>query len=120
MPYIIYVPGVPKPYITNDPRIYMDCLKIFKWECESRPFSDTFCKALREKENDRFLSDRRRSQLEAYWVKELERQTTSEKGLHTLEESITLSTCATIEKLVDRNIETSVLSEIKDHKEGAP
>jgi hypothetical protein len=80
MPYIMYVPGVPKPYITNDPRIYMDCLKVFKWEYKSRPLSDTFCKALREEENDRFLSDRRRSQLEAYSVEELERQATSRKA----------------------------------------
>jgi hypothetical protein len=49
MPYIIRVPGVPQPYVTNDPRIYLDCLKAFNWECESRPFGDTYCQTLRER-----------------------------------------------------------------------
>ncbi|CAO2654643.1 Nn.00g113760.m01.CDS01 [Neocucurbitaria sp. VM-36] len=44
MPYIIYVPAMPRPYITNDPRIYVDCSQVFGWICESRPFSDSYCK----------------------------------------------------------------------------
>lgn len=66
MSYIIYVRGVPQPYITNDPRIYIDCLKLLKWECESRPFHDAFCKELRANEDEQSLADRRRDQLEAF------------------------------------------------------
>jgi hypothetical protein len=79
MPYIICVPGIPQPYTTNDPRIYMDCLKAFNWECESRPFCDTYCQTLRDEEELRHLSDRRRDQLEAYWLQELERRKELEK-----------------------------------------
>ncbi|CAN9116473.1 unnamed protein product [Alternaria alternata] len=80
MPYIIYVPGVPQPYITNDPRIYIDCLKLLKWECESRPFHDAFCKELRADEDEQSLADRRRDQLEAFWVEALQRQTNLRDG----------------------------------------
>ncbi|KAF1829433.1 hypothetical protein BDW02DRAFT_164794 [Decorospora gaudefroyi] len=66
MPYIIYVPNARQPYITNDPGIYMDCLKVFNRECESRPLSDPFCKALRKEEEMRNLGDGRRKQLEDY------------------------------------------------------
>jgi hypothetical protein len=44
MPYIIRVPGAPQPYVTNDPRIYMDALKLFDWEYESRPFDAPIAK----------------------------------------------------------------------------
>jgi hypothetical protein len=101
MPYIIYVPGVLRPYITNDPRIYMDCLNVFAWQCESRPFCDAFCKAFRQEEDERFMSDRRRGQLEAYWVEELERRTKSKKEPESLVGNTTLSTMATIGKLVE-------------------
>jgi hypothetical protein len=74
MLYIVRVPGVPRPYVSTDPRIYIDALKLFNWECESRPFDDTYCKALREEEEFRHLGDKRRDQLEAYWIEELERR----------------------------------------------
>ena len=74
MPYIIYVPAIPRPYITNDPRIYVDCNKVFGWTCESRPFSDSYCKNVRINEDMRNEGDRRRQQLEQYWVAELGRQ----------------------------------------------
>ena len=83
MPYIIRVPSAPQPYDTNDPRIYMDCWKAFNWECESRPFCDTYCKALREEEDFRHLSAKRREQLETYWLEELERRKESERVLAT-------------------------------------
>jgi hypothetical protein len=70
MPYIIHVPGVPRPYITNDPRIFMDA-RSFDWHCESRPYADSFCKALRREEDARFESDRRAARLEQYWIAEL-------------------------------------------------
>lgn len=74
MPYIIYVPEIPRPYITNDPKIYLDCVKRFGWPCESRPFTDSYCKAIRAEEDRRHESDRRREQLERYWVFELNRR----------------------------------------------
>jgi hypothetical protein len=69
MPYIIHVPGVPRPYITNDPRIFMDA-RSFDWHCESRPYSDSFCKIVRREEDARYESDRRTAHLEQYWVVE--------------------------------------------------
>ncbi|KAI4671595.1 uncharacterized protein J4E78_000091 [Alternaria triticimaculans] len=119
MPYIIYVPGVLQPYITNDPRIYMDCSKIFEWECESRPFCDAFCKAFRQDEDAQFLSERRRGQLEAYWIEELERRIKLNKGLDPLKEGKPLSTEAAVEHLAEHDIDKSVLPEIKDREEGA-
>ena len=74
MPYIIYVPAIPRPYITNDPRIYIDCSKVFGWTCESRPFSDSYCKDARAKEDVHDEGDRRRDQLEQYWVAELKQR----------------------------------------------
>lgn len=74
MPYIIYVPAIPRPYITNDPRIYVDCSKVFGWTCESRPFSDSYCKNVRINEDTRNEGDRRRQQLEQYCVAELGRR----------------------------------------------
>lgn len=71
MPYIIHVPANPRPYITNDPRIYFDCTKVFGWTRESRPFSDPYCKDVRAKEDMQHQSDRRREQLERYWLAEL-------------------------------------------------
>ncbi|KAF1846839.1 uncharacterized protein K460DRAFT_281774 [Cucurbitaria berberidis CBS 394.84] len=72
MPYIIYVPAIPRPYITNDPRIYMDCSKTFGWTCESRPYSDSYCEESRVDEDMRDEGDRRREQLERYWLEELD------------------------------------------------
>lgn len=74
MPYIINVPGTPQPYITNDPRIYMDCTKMFGWSCQSRPFSDSYCQSLRQAEARRFQCDKRREQLELHWAEELRLQ----------------------------------------------
>lgn len=71
MPYIIQVPGIPRPYITNDPRIYMDCARIFNWPCEARPFSDSYCRRLRATEDSRHEAERRREQLESYWLSSL-------------------------------------------------
>jgi len=118
MPYIIYVPGVLQPYITNDPRIYMDYFKIFEWVCESRPFCDAFCKAFRQDEDEQFLSDRRRGQLEAYWMEELERRTKPKEGLDPLKEGKRLSTEAAVEHLAEHDIDKSMLSKIKDREEG--
>lgn len=73
MPYLIYVPGCPRPYITNDPRIFMDA-KSWNWPCESRPYADAFCNALRRQEHSRFESARRTAQLEQCWMTELERR----------------------------------------------
>jgi hypothetical protein len=99
MPYIIYVPGVPQPYITNDPRIYIDCLKLFKWDCESRPFHDVVCKAFRAEEDERCLADRRREQLEAYWVEALERQRKPREKVDSPMENAAISTEETVEKV---------------------
>ncbi|OAL45326.1 hypothetical protein IQ07DRAFT_604316 [Pyrenochaeta sp. DS3sAY3a] len=71
MPYIICVPSIPRPYITNDSRIYMDCMKAFGWRCESRPFSDSYCKDIRAEEDRRYESERRDQQLERHWREEL-------------------------------------------------
>jgi hypothetical protein len=74
MPYIIRVPGIIQPYITNNPTIYIDCLKTFNWDCESRLYYDTFCTTVRKEEEMRYTVDRRRAQLETYWMNELERR----------------------------------------------
>jgi hypothetical protein len=75
MPYVINVPGCPRPYITNDPRIFFDA-KAWGWPVESRPYSDSFCKAMRREEGARFESERRTAQLERCWTLELmQRQT---------------------------------------------
>ncbi|KAJ4368071.1 hypothetical protein N0V83_006426 [Neocucurbitaria cava] len=52
--------------------IYFDCNKVFGWTCESRPFSDAYCKDVRAKEDMQHQSDRRREQLERYYLAELE------------------------------------------------
>ncbi|KAI4705963.1 hypothetical protein J4E81_000848 [Alternaria sp. BMP 2799] len=96
--------------------IYMDCFKIFEWECESRPFCDAFCKAFRQDEDEQFLSDRRRGQLEAYWIEELERRTKPKEGLDPLKEGKRLSTEAAVEHLAEHDIDESVLSRIKTGK----
>ncbi|KAF2855562.1 hypothetical protein T440DRAFT_157544 [Plenodomus tracheiphilus IPT5] len=72
MPYIIQVPGIPRPYITNDPRIYMDCARVFNWPCEARPFSDSYCRLLRDQEEQRHEGERRRDQLESYYFDQLD------------------------------------------------
>jgi hypothetical protein len=119
MAYIIYVPGVPQPYVTNDPRIYVDCLHLLKWDCESRPFHDEFCKALRADGDERGLTARRIHQLEAYWVESLERHTKPRKEINPLEENTTISTEETVEKLAEHDIDKSVLSEIEAREGGA-
>ncbi|KAF2031524.1 hypothetical protein EK21DRAFT_27410, partial [Setomelanomma holmii] len=65
MPYIIYVPNIPQPYVTNDSRIYIDT-KQWGWKCESRPFADPYCKAIRHEAEVRFEGERRAAQLEHY------------------------------------------------------
>ncbi|KAF1938220.1 hypothetical protein EJ02DRAFT_458051 [Clathrospora elynae] len=77
MPYIICVPGIFRPFLTNDPRIYIDCYELFKWDCEARPYSDALCKKLQE-EDSRHESDSRRHQLENYWMKALRLNTKKE------------------------------------------
>ncbi|OAL04037.1 hypothetical protein IQ06DRAFT_216392 [Phaeosphaeriaceae sp. SRC1lsM3a] len=69
MPYLIFAPGCPRPYITNDPRIYLDA-KSWNWPCESRPYADPSCKALRRQEAARFESERRAARLEECWIAE--------------------------------------------------
>jgi hypothetical protein len=73
MPYIIYMPGCPRPYITNDPRIYIDAKECFKWPSESRPYADAECKMIRKEEGERFEGERRAARLEQYWLEELAR-----------------------------------------------
>ncbi|KAF2129429.1 hypothetical protein P153DRAFT_385638 [Dothidotthia symphoricarpi CBS 119687] len=73
MPYIIHVPQIPRPFISNNPNIFMDCHS-WGWNVESRPYSDSFCRAARNQENARFEGDRRAEQLEGYWTAELERR----------------------------------------------
>jgi hypothetical protein len=80
MPYIINVPAVPRPFITNDPAIYMDCLS-WGWSCESRPFSDSYCKATRKREDSRFESERRALQLEQYWSEARERRDIAKRSM---------------------------------------
>jgi hypothetical protein len=80
MPYIINVPEMPRPYITNNPGIYLDCLS-WGWECESRPFSDSYCKATRKREDSRHETDRRALQLEKYWVEARERREISKRSM---------------------------------------
>jgi hypothetical protein len=83
MPYVIRVPDAPQLYATNDSRIYMDCWEAFNWECESRPFCDTYYKALRDEKDFRHLSAKRREELEAYCLEEVERRKGSERVLAT-------------------------------------
>lgn len=91
MPYIIRVPGIPRPYITNDPRIYLDGLNIFRWDCEARPFSDSYCKMLRREEEARFEGEKRCEQLIQHWNNELQQRRWREvAGLSTVG-SFTLS-----------------------------
>jgi hypothetical protein len=48
--------------------------KSWNWPCESRPYADSFCNALRRQEHSRFESARRTAQLEQCWMTELERR----------------------------------------------
>lgn len=73
MPYIVHVPQIPRPYITNNPSIFIDC-QSWNWNVESRPYNDPFCQAVRKQENARYESDRRVEQLEQFWRAEVERQ----------------------------------------------
>ncbi|KAB2101800.1 hypothetical protein AG0111_0g9953 [Alternaria gaisen] len=118
MPYITYVPGVPQPYITNDPRIYIDCLKLLKWECELRPFHDAFCKELRADEDEQSLADRRRDQLEVFWVEALQRQTSLRDGSDRPDENTGTLIEVTVESLAAHDLGQSVLSDIKKRGEG--
>ncbi|KAH7068808.1 hypothetical protein BKA63DRAFT_95823 [Paraphoma chrysanthemicola] len=79
MPYIIYVPSIPRPYITNDPSIYMDA-KTWGWDCESRPFSDSYCKAFRHEEDSRFEGERRTAQLDLYMITERTRRSSPQQN----------------------------------------
>lgn len=80
MPYIINVPAIPRPYVTNNPAVYMDCLS-WGWHCESRPFSDSYCKAARKREEARFEADKRAEQLEKYWSDEVARRETAKRSM---------------------------------------
>ncbi|KZM25920.1 uncharacterized protein EKO05_0009194 [Ascochyta rabiei] len=80
MPYIINTPANPRPYITNNPTIYMDCLT-WGWHCESRPFSDSFCKAARKQEESRYEVDKRAKQLEKYWSEGVARRENAKKSM---------------------------------------
>lgn len=73
MPYLILLPTCPRPYITNDPRIYLDA-KAWDWHCEARPYADTACRALRREEERRFESERRAARLEGWWEGERRRR----------------------------------------------
>jgi hypothetical protein len=79
MPYLIWVPHNPRPYISNDPRIFMDA-KSWSWRPESRPYTDAFCVALRRQENARYESERRAGRLEQCWLAELERRRQSKEA----------------------------------------
>lgn len=80
MPYIINTPGNPRPYVTNNAIIYMDCLA-WGWRCESRPFSDSFCKAARQREESRFEVERRAEQLEKYWSQAVARREEAKRSM---------------------------------------
>lgn len=80
MPYIINVPEMPRPYITNNPVVYMDCLS-WGWHCESRPFSDSYCKAVRKREEARFEVDKRAEQLEKYYSEEIARRDRAKRSM---------------------------------------
>lgn len=121
MPYIIRVPGIPRPYITNDPSIYFDGLNIFRWDCEARPFSDTYCKRLRQQEESRFEAEKRCEQLNQHWQNELHQRRWREvAGLTTVETfSLTrkqslVSPIGMFSKDAKRDSVTSVTVEIKE------
>lgn len=80
MPYIINVPHIPRPYITNNPALYMDCLS-WGWQCESRPFSDSYCKATRRREEARYEADKRAEQLDRYYSEELARREHAKRSM---------------------------------------
>ncbi|KAF9694384.1 hypothetical protein EKO04_007431 [Ascochyta lentis] len=90
MPYIINVPEIPRVYVTNNPAIYMDCLA-WGWRCESRPFSDSFCKAAREREESRYEADKRAQQLERYWLDGVARRENAKKSMFIANLGITKS-----------------------------
>lgn len=90
MPYIINVPEMPRPYITNNPAIYMDCLS-WGWQCESRPFSDSYCKAARKREEARFEADKRAEQLDKYYAQELARRERAKRSMSIANIGITKS-----------------------------
>jgi hypothetical protein len=80
MPYIINVPEIPRPYITNDPSLYFDCLSL-GWQCESRPFSDSYCKAARKREEARYEVEKRAEQLEKYWSQGVARRENAKRSM---------------------------------------
>jgi hypothetical protein len=73
MPYIIYTPSNPHPFITNNPIIYMDA-RTWGWKVESRPFHDDDCKEMVKREEQRFEAERRAMVLETAWGKEVQRR----------------------------------------------
>ncbi|KAH6614063.1 hypothetical protein C7974DRAFT_417801 [Boeremia exigua] len=80
MPYIINVPEMPRPFITNNPSVYMDCLS-WGWHCEARPFSDSYCKAARKREEARYEVDKRAEQLEKYYTEEVARRERAKRSM---------------------------------------
>jgi hypothetical protein len=78
MPYLIWVPHDPRPFVTNDPRIFVDA-KLWSWQAESRPYTDALCNTLRRQEDALFEYDRRAAQLERYWAAEVERRKVSDE-----------------------------------------
>ncbi|PSN62035.1 hypothetical protein BS50DRAFT_460426, partial [Corynespora cassiicola Philippines] len=73
MPYVIKVPGNPRPFITNNPIIYMDC-RTWGWGPESRRYGDRFCKRVRDEEAMRFETDHRERELDRIWSEEVNRR----------------------------------------------
>lgn len=81
---------MPRPYVTNNPAIYMDCLS-WGWSCESRPFSDPYCKAARKREEARFEADKRAEQLDQYYEQELARRERAKRPVSITKIGITTS-----------------------------
>lgn len=71
---------MPRPYVSNNPEIYMDCLS-WGWKCESRPFSDSYCKAVRKREEERYEADRRAEQLEKFWSEGVARREYAKRSM---------------------------------------
>lgn len=58
----------------------MDCLS-WGWRCESRPFSDSYCKAARKREEARFEVEKRAQQLDKYYEEELARRHRAKRSM---------------------------------------
>lgn len=68
----------------------MDCLA-WGWSCESRPFSDSYCKAARKREEARFEADKRAEQLDKYYEQELNRRKRAKRPVSITKIGITKS-----------------------------